>query len=97
MKIDQAKLRELVPEHLRSGLQLYIERGLPPGHFLTAVLENDLMEAMGRADEISRAGLFTLCQFLYCYAPRGCHGSRLKVYEWVKHSGLDGIERNNDA
>ena len=32
-------------------LKRYIEEGWPVHHFLTALLENDLMECVGRADE----------------------------------------------
>jgi hypothetical protein len=74
----------LVPEHLRDAMVLYIEKGYQPGHFLTAVLENDLMEAMGRADNMSRDGLYGICQFLYNYAPAPCHGSPELVKRWME-------------
>lgn len=73
-----------VPEHLRDGLLRYIEHGISPGHFLTAVLENDLMGAVGRADSESARGLVGLCTYLYNDAPSGCHGSPEKVAAWVK-------------
>ena len=79
---------DLVPEHLRGALNRYLTKGIRPGHFLTAVLENKLMEAMGLADENSRAGLFGLCQFLYCYTPGQCHGSPEKVLAWIAEGGL---------
>jgi len=75
---------ERVPEHLRGGLQRYIEQGIKPGDFLTAVLENDLMEAMGRGDLASLAGLFGLCGWLYNEAPAACHGSEAKVRKWIE-------------
>jgi hypothetical protein len=85
---DEIRVDERVPEHLRGGLERYINRGIQPGHFLTAVLENNLMEAMGRSDETSRDGLFGLCGWLYNEAPCGCHGSPEKVRKWIKSKGL---------
>ena len=72
-----------VPVHLRSGILNYVVDHKPVGHFLTAVFENNLMEAMSRADEVSRAGLFNICQFIYNEAPSPCHGSCEKVAAWL--------------
>lgn len=80
-----------VPEHLQDGLRRYLLHGIQPGHFLTAVLENNLFEAMARADLVSRAGLFGLVSHLYNEAPRGCYGSREIVQAWCKHRGLTGL------
>jgi hypothetical protein len=71
-----------VPERLHGGLVRYLVHGMQPGHFLTAVLENDLAEAMGRADESSRASLFALVSFLYNDAPSTAWGSPSKVASW---------------
>jgi hypothetical protein len=43
--IDYSEL----PEHLRGGMERYLEQGLPPGAFLQHVIANDLREACGRA------------------------------------------------
>lgn len=72
-----------VPDHLQGGLVRYLVYRIPPGHFLIAVLENDLREAMGRADEESRAGLFALVSFLYSYAPMSAWGSPELVESWL--------------
>jgi hypothetical protein len=76
-----------VPEHLVSGLALYLVKGIEPGGFMMAVLENDLMGAFSRADINSRAGMFELVQFLYNDTPRNCHGSREAVMAWMKQGG----------
>lgn len=77
-----------VPAHLRGGLMRYLLYRIPPGHFLLAVLSNDLKEAMGRADVDSRAGLFNIVSFLYNNAPSSCWGNPDKVHEWL----MDGAE-----
>jgi len=71
-----------VPEHLVGGLTRYVIMGINPGDFLTAVLSNDLMEAFGRADRNSLAGLEGLMKFIYNYVPSACHGSKEKVSAW---------------
>lgn len=65
---------EMIPAHLRPGLLLWIEHGIVPGSFLQAVLANDLLNAVDHADEESMAGLRSLVQWLWNYAPAGCHG-----------------------
>lgn len=63
----------------------YIVGGRPLGDFLTAVMENNLMEAYGRADKESAAGMKELCAFLYSYAPNACHGNPERVQAWYEH------------
>ena len=73
-----------VPEHLHSGLVNYFVHHISPGHFLTAVLENNLCEAMGRADETSRAGLFEIVNFLYNDVPFNSWGTPDRVDTWLE-------------
>ena len=40
-----------IPEHMMASLKAYIMEGRPVGHFLTAVLSNNLFEAFSRADD----------------------------------------------
>ena len=75
---------ENVPEHLRDGLRAWVEIGRPPGGFLMAVLQNDLVGAFGRADEKSTAGLKYVVMWLYNRAPSGCWGSPENVRDWLK-------------
>lgn len=80
-----------VPVHLTEGLIRYIDQGVPTGSFLEAVLSNDLMDAMARADVANRYRVFEIAAFLHSYAPRGCYGSRDNVREWIEHRGLAGL------
>jgi hypothetical protein len=77
-----------IPERMRHGLKLYIEQGVPPGHFLSAVLSNDLREAVGRADDENVRLLPEYIRFLYNNVPQRCWGSREKFDNWVKSGGL---------
>ncbi len=72
-----------LPEHMQSGAQLYIEEGIEPGRFLTAVICNDLKETIGRADHINRLCLFEIVSFFYNEAPAPCQGSPEKMKAWM--------------
>ena len=90
--IDYAA-NNLLPERMRGGMRRYIENGAPPGHFLTAVLSNDLAEACSRADPINRQRLGDYSGWLYSYAPPGCHGSHEKVRAWLKERAAEAKEK----
>lgn len=74
-----------VPEALHDGLVHYIAERRHVGHFLTAVLSNDLREACARADDICRQHLYAVVFFLYNYAPSNCWGSSTAVERWLNH------------
>lgn len=76
-------IRTGVPQHMIDGLWLYVTEGIEPGGFMMAVLENNLMEACGRADIVNRHSLFEICTFLYNYMPAQCKGSPEKVTAWL--------------
>lgn len=69
------------------ALKRYIDHGHLPGHFLTAVLSNDLKEAVARADGTNQALLATWVQWLYNRAPCGCWGSPENVTAWIAVRG----------
>ena len=80
----------LIPEHMQSGLKLYIEEGIRPGSFMEAVLCNDLAAAFGRADFVNRHRVLEYVQFLYSYAPAECWHSMDAVEAWIEQGGLNG-------
>lgn len=72
-----------IPERMMGGIQRYIERGIEPGGFLCAVIENDLKEAVGRADEENMANLPAFVSYFYNEAPSVCWGSPEKMVAWL--------------
>ena len=79
---------EGVPQHLFDSLRAYVAYGHPTGSFLRAVLENDLIEAFGRADPESRYYLHRIASLVYNHLPArtfGCWGSPAAVDEWIAH------------
>jgi hypothetical protein len=79
-----------IPEHMRLGIVRYVERGIPPGNFLEALIANDLMEAVRRADAESLDLIGQYAKLLYNQCPTGCRGSRANYDEWVRTGGLYG-------
>lgn len=72
-----------IPEYMYGALYRYITYRIPPGGFLTAVICNDLMDAISKADGTNIHILKNYVQFLYNEAPSGCWGSRQIYNEWL--------------
>ena len=83
-----------VPEHDHDSLIQYVLRGRPVGDFLQAVLENNLTEAFGRADDTNRRCLFEICAWLYNEMPSNAWGSPAKYSAWINQGGLNGRHAN---
>lgn len=86
MTLDYSTL----PDNMRGGMERYIQYGIRPGGCLSAILANDLMQAVGRADEKTLAGLWSICSFLHSHAPVTCYGDWQTVEEWIAKGGLEG-------
>lgn len=82
--IEQA-LRARVPEHTLRALDGYIQEHRPIGHFLTAVLSNDLRDAVGYADPDNEAALCDIVRYLHNCAPSICLGSLDSVAAWIAY------------
>ena len=78
-----------IPQHMHGAIERYINHGILPGGFLTAVLENDLVGAVSRADHINKSMIPTYLEFFYRDIPSTCWGSVENVKTWVAHKGLE--------
>ncbi len=74
---------------LKRSIDLYVKEGVPLGHFLEAVVTNNLKETFGRADIESRSHVFDLVCYLYNDCPAACWGSRQNYYDWMQHVRAD--------
>lgn len=72
-----------IPHYMWDAIEVYIERRIQPGHFLTAVLSNDLKEACARADDTNSRHLKDYVSFFFSYAPIGCWGNEQNVRDWL--------------
>jgi len=69
--------------HAGKSLWRWIENGISPGGFLTAVLRNDLAGAVSKADDRNVELIPDFVRLLYNFAPAGCWGSEQKFHEWI--------------
>jgi hypothetical protein len=81
-----------IEQHMLDRLNAYIDHGEAVGHFLTAVLENNLKEAVGRADDENMRNLPAYVGYLYNVADSRCHGSPAKVREWYMAKALEHMQ-----
>ncbi len=88
-KIDYSVL----PEHMQQGMKRYVEEHIPPGSFLRAVLENDLVGALFRADKTNAARMLDYAYFLLHAAPPDCWGSEEAVVDWLRKQEGKGCAR----
>lgn len=72
-----------IPTAVLASVYGYVDRKEAPGHFLTAVLSNDLFTAVSRADKESFAALRELVTFIHMEVPTACHGSAEAVANWL--------------
>lgn len=71
-----------VPTYLVLGILRYVVEGIPTGGFLAAVLENDLVVAVGQADTTSWKYLGEIVTLMTTCLPTRCWGSAEKRSSW---------------
>ena len=81
-----------IPESMVEQIRGYIDHGESVGHFLTAVLENNLKEAVGRADDENLHNLPAYVGYLYNEADSRCFGSPEKVRQWYMAKALEQMQ-----
>jgi hypothetical protein len=82
-----------IPLHMQDALAGYLLYGQRVGHFLTALLSNDLKEAVARADDTNVTHFREYMMFLYNRAPSDCFGSPQAHAAWLAQGGLMGREQ----
>ena len=75
--------RNIRPDIIES-LHRYIFHGIEPGGFLTAVLCNDLVEAVGRADHRNIRCLKDIVSYCYMQLPMGSWRTEANYVNWLK-------------
>jgi hypothetical protein len=74
-----------IPSYMLEAIHQYIHKGDPPGDFLTAVITNDLREAIARADDHNQVNLPAYIAFLHNESPGQCWGSPEKMRDWMEY------------
>lgn len=74
---------KVIPPGVIEALWRYVALRVPTGGFLTALLSNDLKEAVGRADHINIKILKEIVTYCYMELPSPCWGAPSKVDAWL--------------
>ena len=74
-----------IPERMMGGIQRYLEHGIPPGSFLTAIIENNLSRAVANADNENMQNIPAYVSYFYNECPGDCWGSPENMQEWMKN------------
>ena len=71
-----------IPVDVRNSIDAWVTRAIPPGSFVTAVLENNLSEAFAHADDWSLDAMHSIVAYVYNEIPSPCWGSAEKMKAW---------------
>jgi len=71
----------VIKECTLNSINDYVQWGYEPGGFVKAVLANDLMAAVGRADSENLLTLHAICTYVYNEIPGNLQGSWEAVKE----------------
>jgi len=74
---------EAIPGHMKQSIARYVYEHIAPGAFLTAVICNDLFNAVNLADDTNLPLLQLYVQWFYNVAPGNCHGSKEIMKAWL--------------
>jgi hypothetical protein len=80
----QPDYSKLPTEDLAYNLKNYVEHKIPSGHFLTAVISNDLRGAVARADSVNIKHIVAIVRWLYWEVPSVAWGSKEAFENWIK-------------
>jgi len=72
-----------IPNYMHESIIGYYEEGWTPGDFLSAVINNDLKEAVGRADGTNINCLKNYVMWFYNNAPSGTWGYTGAVKDYL--------------
>lgn len=76
--------RWYIPGRMMPAIRSYVHDRIRPGRFLTAVTCNNLIDAVGMADDENMDNLPAYVSYFYNEAPAPCWGSKEKMEEWLK-------------
>ena len=70
-------------DYMVNPIRHYIEKRIPPGDFLTAIICNDLFKATRHADKVNAKNLIAWVNFFYNEVPTIVWGSKKKMEDWL--------------
>lgn len=87
-----------IPDYMASSIDDYLKEGILPGKFLTAIICNNLLEAVMYADDTNISNIPAFVSFFHNEAPSVCWGSEEKMNAWIsaKAKVRETIKRNRE-
>ncbi len=79
------------PNHFGYFWQQYIERGVPQGSFAKALLCNDAIEAVLRADQANKALIVEHFEWLWSNFPMEAWGNEGNYLRMLHEKGMAGV------
>lgn len=73
-----------IPNRMMEGINRYVNEGIKPGSFLTAIIRNDLTEAVDQADDNNLSNIPAFVSYFYNETPSTCWGSFDKMNGWMQ-------------
>lgn len=74
---------ENIPTHMQETIKRYVIEKVRPGDFLSAIIKNDLRNAIGHADSENLPLIKLYVQWFYNRAPMACTGSESAMNSWL--------------
>jgi len=90
-----------IPPSVLHAIQRYVATGTGTGHFVEAVMRNDLFDAMACADAGSLAAFREIIWYVYgeldgrCWGPKRVKSA--EVEKWREQQGTVGMEMAQEA
>lgn len=81
---NRLALLAVIPPRTVGSLARWVFKAIPPGGFVTAVLQGDLFQAVARADDDNRRALVQIVQLISWSIPNGCYAHDDPIREWSK-------------
>lgn len=86
-------MKKKIPAHTLEALEAYVNHGCPPGGFVSAVLQNDLMNAFSLADSANQAAMKEIVEYLYNHVPVAAIGHPANIKRWIALGGREGVKK----
>lgn len=83
-------------EYVGDSMHLWVNKGILPGSFGTALLMNNLTGVVKAADAYNRARIVEWVEWCYWNLPSNCWGSEEKVLAWKAAGGMHGIQDSTE-
>ena len=71
-----------IPLRMMDSIERYVQHGVKPGRFLSAVISNNLKDAVAYADDENMKNIPAYVNYFYNKAPGNCWGSPEKMKSW---------------